>query len=280
MTLPTPPIADAGRRPISFVTAAVWVISAVLVLDVTVAITESVRPGALEDLVSLTGCHLLSYSLMVFLMLRLYEPEADVLQVLAVRRAPLLAFPLAAAIGAGLYPILSVVDDIAARRFPPTAEEQELIGKLMSASTVSKRVALVMALVIVMPTAEEFFFRGVLFGGLRRARPALHAILASAVYFAAVRGGGRAFGSMIALGLALAWLRSRAGSVLVSLTAHVAFFAVPVLPLLAGADPMADDQYSHSLVLGGIGLAALAAGMMTWLAGRDTKMITARAEDA
>lgn len=280
MTLPTPPMVHAGRRPISFLAGAGWAISAVLVLDVVVAMTESVRPGALEDLVSLTACHLLTYSMIVFLILRLYEPDTEVLEVLGVRRAPLWAFPLAAVIGAGVYPVLSVVDEIAAKRFPPTADEQELIGKVMSSSTTGKRVALVMALMIFMPTAEELFFRGALFGGLRRARPAPLAVLASAVYFAAGHGGVRAFGSMLGLGLALGFLRSRAGSVLVSLAAHVAFFAVPALPLLAGRDPMADESYPTAWVVGGIGAATLAAAALTWLSARDPRMIAARVPDA
>ncbi len=269
----------SGRRPISFVAGAGWAISATLLLDVAVAITEYARPGALRDLVSLTGCHVLTYSMIFFMMLRVYEPDADVRQVLALRPAPLAVFPLAAAIGAGVYPALSILDDLASKRFPPSPEEQELIGSLMASTTTFQRVALVMALVILMPTAEELFFRGILFGGLHRGRPAGLAILASAVYFAAARGGVRAFGSMILLGLVLAWLRQRAGSVLVSLTAHIAFFAVPVVPLVLGRDPMADQVYGTAWILGGIGAAALGALLTMWLAGHDRKMLEGRAED-
>ena len=274
-----PPAAQDGRRPISFVAAAGWAIGATLFLDVAVAFTEFARPGALQDLVSLTGCHVLTYSLVAFVMLRMYEPDTGVLRVFAIRRAPVLAFPLAAIVGAGIYPALTVVDGIAAKRFPPTPEETELIGNLMTATTTGKRVALVMALVFLMPAAEELFFRGLLFGGLRRSREGM-AILGTAIYFAAARGGIRAFGSMIVLGLVLAWLRSRAGSTLVSLTAHVAFFAVPVIPMVMGRDPMADEIYPRSWVIGGL-VIATAAGLLAELMSRSNKtMIACRIEDA
>ena len=108
MAHPSPETLAGGRRPISFLAGAGWAISATLLLDVAVAVTELARPGALQDLVSLTGCHVLTYSLVAFLMLRIYEPDADIRQVLAVRPAPALAFPLCVAIGAGVYPILSI----------------------------------------------------------------------------------------------------------------------------------------------------------------------------
>src|SRR6476660_6982223 len=129
MTLPPQQTVVSGRRPISFLVGAGWAISATLLLDVAVALTEYARPGALQDLVSLTACHLLTYSIVGFVMLRLYEPDTELRQVLAVRPAPILAFPLAAVIGAGVYPVLSMLDEIATKRFPPSPEEQELIGK-------------------------------------------------------------------------------------------------------------------------------------------------------
>src|SRR5690348_5353961 len=123
------------RRPLSFVAAAAWTIGAVLLLDVAIGFTEAARPGALADLVSVTLCHALSYSVVIFGMLRLYAPHTPVREVVAFRGAPFSTLALDCGIGACVYPALNVVDTLLGKRFPASSEELELIGRLMTTTT-------------------------------------------------------------------------------------------------------------------------------------------------
>lgn len=260
---------DEERRPLSFLGAAAWTIGVVLLLDVAVSVTEALRPGAITDLVSVTACHVLSYSIVVFAMLRVYAPETPVRRVVALRTTPPLWTVLAGAIGAGVYPALNVVDMLVARRYPQSKDDIERFGRLMTASTLGRRVFLATSLLVLMPVAEEVFFRGVLFGGLERQRKGATVIFATALYFAVARADVPSFASVLALGLVLGWLRSRSGSIVPPIVAQAAFFAVPLVPILRGADPTADEVYAPRTIAGALVLAAVSAALLEWRASRQ-----------
>lgn len=265
------PRAAAEQRPLSFVAAAAWTLGMVLVVEVAGSVTELARPGAGLDLVSVTMCHVLGYSAVVLAMLRVYAPDARVRDVLAFRPAPLAYLVFAVVIGASLYPAASWVDALVARRFPSRPEELDALGRLMATPTAGRRAFLGAAFVLIMPAFEEVFFRGVLFGRLRRVGPdgatrtPGMVVLATAVYFAIAHGDPRSFASVLALGAMLGWLRDRARSVVPTILAQAAFFAVPVVPILRGGDPMADESYGRAITLGGLAVAALAAAALEWM---------------
>jgi membrane protease YdiL (CAAX protease family) len=204
----------------------------------------------------------LAYSIIVFAMLRIYEPETPVREVVALRAIPVWVIALAGAIGACVYPALNVLDTFLERRFPPSAEELEIIGKLMTTTTLGRRVVVGVSFLVVMPGVDEIFFRGVLQGGLRRARSAPWAVVGAAVYFAGARADARSFASVFAFGLVLGWLRERSGSILATMAAQVAFFAVPVVPILGGRDAMADEVYPVAWIWGGAAVAAICAAVL------------------
>ena len=247
------------RRTLSFVGAAAWTIGMALVVDVALSITEVARPGAALDLVNVTMCHVLAYSAVILAMLRVYAPDTPVRKVVAFRGAPVMVIVLAIAIGACLYPAASWLDALAAKRFPTTPESTEALAKLMTTATLPKRLFLGAALVLIMPIAEEIYFRGVLFGELKPGRTPGMVILGTAVYFAIARADLRSFASVLALGAVLGWMRDRTRSIVPTILAQAAFFAVPIIPILRGRDPMADEVYSRAWTLGGLAAAALAA---------------------
>ncbi len=75
------------------------------------------------------------------------------------------------------------------------------------------------------PVSEEIFFRGFLFGGLRNRMPVIAAALTSAVIFGAFHYTGTSSLTVIpqlaALGLVLAWLYHRSGSILPTIAIHL-----------------------------------------------------------
>ncbi|MGH6953236.1 MAG: lysostaphin resistance A-like protein [Alphaproteobacteria bacterium] len=85
------------------------------------------------------------------------------------------------------------------------------------------RAALLFALIaLIVPVAEEAFFRGVLYGWLRRHWRALPSALVSAALFSLAHLMVEAMLPMLVLGLALAWIYERSGSLWPAVAAHMA----------------------------------------------------------
>jgi membrane protease YdiL (CAAX protease family) len=250
----------AARR-MTFLGAAAWSLGLGLVSGVLRDLTESARPGAAFDLVNLTVCEVVAFSLFLFVMLRLYAPLASIRDVLALRPVSPLATGLALAVGALLAPGLSIVDDAITRRFPLSAEESELWGKLVDVSSRSERLVLFASCALVIPLCEELFFRGLLFRGLRRGRAEGLAVVASALLYALARGvDPRFLPTGLVLGLLASWLRGRSGSIVPAAAANIALRAAPLLPLALGKGEV---DVGARVAIGG----TIAAALCAWVAG-------------
>ncbi|HET7521670.1 MAG TPA: CPBP family intramembrane glutamic endopeptidase, partial [Candidatus Limnocylindria bacterium] len=91
----------------------------------------------------------------------------------------------------------------------------------------------VIATVVVAPIAEETFFRGVAFTARAREYGMRRALIASALLFAAIHGSLVALLPIFGLGLALAALYRRTGSLPASMAMHATFNAISVALVLA-----------------------------------------------
>lgn len=79
------------------------------------------------------------------------------------------------------------------------------------------------AIVIAAPFCEEVFFRGLLFGGLRKHLPFVAAAAASGIFFGAIHlatGNVAATVQLAILGIVLAWLYERTGSLWAPMALH------------------------------------------------------------
>ncbi len=247
-------------RPISFLAAAAWTIAIGLILPLAISITEGARPGAAVDSVNLTACIVLAYSVLVFGILRVYAPHASVRDVLGVRPASPVASLLAILAGAALIPALSVIDDFMAKRFPLAPEELERLEKMMTTTTIAQRVVLIVGFGVVVPLAEELFFRGALFSGLRRGRAEGIAVLVCAAFQALSHLDQRSLLTTLVVGLFASWLRGRSGSVVPSALAIVTYNAVQVMAEVMGKG---DVTFGPRIAVG----SAVAAAVFTWGAG-------------
>jgi membrane protease YdiL (CAAX protease family) len=281
-----PPSARADKPKISFVAAAGWTIGAFLLQQLAVSATEAARPGAIADLVNQTACRVLTYSVMAFVMLRVYAPEGSLRSMFALRPVALPSLPLAVVLGAGLAPALATMDTLVSQRFPLGADEIEIVSKLTETRTIAQRVMLVLVTVAAFPLVEEVFFRGLMFGGLRRATgpdgarigTVERVIVATSVFFGASGGDARSMPLLLSLGLVLGWLRGMSGSVWPGLAAHAAFFAVPLLPVLGGAPPT--EVYSRAWIVSGLASSVLAAVVLQRLLRHHPLAERARVDDA
>jgi membrane protease YdiL (CAAX protease family) len=238
--------------------AALWTTALWLLEMVCVGVTQAARPGALSDIVNLGACTALATSIIVFAVVRLHARDASLRATLGVTPPAPLHVVLAVAAGAGLYPLMSTIADLAARRWPAGPKEAELASQLLAVPTTSARVALVVSLFVVMPLAREIFFRGLLYGEIRRATNVHTAAIATSVFFAAAQLDWHTLPSTLAFGFALARLRERTGSVLAPIAAHLAYWAVVAIPILRGADPMESTIYPTKWIVGGAVIAVLA----------------------
>jgi membrane protease YdiL (CAAX protease family) len=266
-----------AARPMTFLAAAAWSIALGLGTSVILEITESARPGAAADLVNITICRVVSFSVFLFVMLRFYAPHSSIRDVLGVREVSPLAGALAIAVGALLYPGLSIIDDAIDKRFPLPAEESELLDQLMDVTSFRGRLILFASLVVVIPLCEELFFRGILFRGLRRGRAEGLAVLGSAVLYGLSRGDFRSLPTGLVLGLLTGWLRGRSGSLVPAVLAHAALNAAPLVPLVMGKG---ETTLGPRYAVAGVVAAGLCAWVTALLFARDARAEQSRLLDA
>jgi membrane protease YdiL (CAAX protease family) len=114
----------------------------------------------------------------------------------------------ASVVSAGVVALLEVLGV----EVEPQAAEQAL--------TVVEPWVAVLAIVILAPIAEELFFRGVVFNAFLRERGLRFAYLGSAAMFAVIHLSIVALLPIFLLGLALAWVYHRTGSLLAPIVMH------------------------------------------------------------
>jgi membrane protease YdiL (CAAX protease family) len=241
--------------------AALWSVGYAAVRQGVVEITNAARPGAMSDAINLAACDVLAASIVVFALVRVHARNESLRATLGIRSIAPLHLALSIAAGAGLRPLFSTVEQLVLRRFPFTQVEQDALkdaAKLFELPTLSKRVALVVYACVVLPLVVEVFFRGALFGLLARSVPRQTVIVATSAFFACWSLDWRGLPTALVLGLALARLRDRSGTLVAPVVAHLAYEAVEGVPLLRGLDPNADITYPTRWIAGGAVIAALA----------------------
>lgn len=255
-TRPHPGGADRPDRALTPLGAALWTIALTMLVQVAIAVTEAARPGAQTDIVNLAACQVLATSLVVFAMVRVHAREASLRATLGIRPIAPLHVLLSVAAGAGLFPLLSMADDLILRRWP--IDDAEAVDNMQKVVTSSSHLALVVAALVVIPLARELFFRGIAYGQLAASTSARVALLATAVFYACSYLDWQQMPTAFVLGVSFAWLRERTGTVVAPVLAQLAFGAVEGIPVLTGRDPAADVTFSTRWVLGGAVIALLA----------------------
>ncbi len=112
-----------------------------------------------------------------------------------------------------------------------TNPQQGLFEDLLAGSTV-QIILFATAIGLLAPFAEEMFFRGMVFGWLRRWGFWLAAII-SAALFGAAHGVNFVFPASFALGLLNAYAYEKSGSLWPAIVSHMAFNGTSLLGLLA-----------------------------------------------
>jgi hypothetical protein len=254
----------------TFLAAAGWTLAAVLLYALGLSIAESIRAGALKDVVTRATCGALAYSLTLFVILRVHEPEGSIRKVLALKPPPLLTIPLAIVAGAGLAGPAAWLDKVLLARFPYSDQEKQALESLLGASsydTLPKRIAMVVAMVVVMPALDELFFRGAIFTPLRKRSRLQTVVMATAAYETLSSSPHiRDMFSLFALSVALSWIRGLSGSSIPAILARMAFFAPQFVPSLVGKEL---PPLSAGTLAGSFGATVASLAMLTMVGRRS-----------
>jgi membrane protease YdiL (CAAX protease family) len=273
-----------SQRRLSFTGGAGWTALVVLGLTLVLSTTIGLRESAGDDIVNITACYALVYFALVFVLVRIYRPEARLRDALGVRLTNPLHVLLAAALGAGIYPLCARLDERFTAAFPIDDETAAAVERLYEPSTARAKIAVFVGAAVLIPICEELFYRGVLFGALVRGhrdqeRRIPLVTFACAGYFAFAQGDFRGMASAFALGVALSWLRAKSGSTLLAIVAHVSHLAVPLGPLLHGGTLRPDASFGTRWMIGSIATSVVAAGALSFAFSRSKAVANARALD-
>jgi len=177
--------------------------------------------------------------------------------------------PLELVLGASLGIILHLpagyLGALVERRFPTPPELLRAQLQQLTPSSALLGVGMLLSVALIVPFAEELFFRGALFGALTRSGPAFMAIWTTSIAFALAHQEPRNWAPLLLVALALGWLRSLGGSIWSGVALHAAFNAA-TLSFVFMNRPLDVKPQEGSWQLASIGCVLSVGGV--WLFGR------------
>jgi membrane protease YdiL (CAAX protease family) len=229
-------MSQAYQREFTPLAAAGWSALVAVGMGLVLAVLSGGRLDANLDLMTVGLAAAFVHLAAAFAAVRVHAPEGSLRLLFGVGEPKVLDAGLGSVVGVGIVPLLDLLDRLAQRAFPAKAEEALADTLMFANATVGQRVKIALAIIVLLPVAQELFFRGLIFSGLaaRAGGRTSVAVLVSAVAFALTSSSPRAMLQMLVLGLALACVRAWSASVIVSTLAHASYFVIPVLPLLQG----------------------------------------------
>ncbi len=137
--------------------------------------------------------------------------------------------PLELLIGASLGIIMHLpsgyLGALVERRFPTPPELLRAQLQQLTPSSAVSALGMMLSVAVIVPFAEELFYRGALFGALTRRGPALVAIWTTSIAFALAHQEPRNWAPLLLVALVLGLLRSLGGSIWSGIALHAAFNA-------------------------------------------------------
>jgi membrane protease YdiL (CAAX protease family) len=177
--------------------------------------------------------------------------------------------PLELVLGASLGVILHLpagyLGALVERRFPTPPGLLHAQLQQLTPSSALLAAGMLLSVAVVVPFAEELFFRGALFTALTRSGPAFVAIWTTSIAFALAHQEPRNWAPLLVVALTLGYLRSLGGSIWSGVALHAAFNAA-TLSFVFMNRPLEVKPQEGSWQLAAIGCALSLGGV--WLFGR------------
>ena len=269
------------RLPITYPLALGWTLGTASCLLLLMRLSVSLRPAAATDVVQLGAVEALVFVLGVLGVLALHGKDAPLPSSLGIRPTHPALPILGLALGFVAHFPAEALDAVVERHLPGSAEDLAAEASLLAASSPLRLVVVLLVIACVGPLVEELFFRGALFGALRRSHCALGAGAVSGLCFVVGHLNYRKWPALAVVALVLTHLRVVSGSLLPSLAMHVAFNAIPVLAFFTGQVSIDTPPLPELLpALAGILVTAALMLVVTIVAARSPDARRGRAEDA
>lgn len=262
-------------QPMSIVAAMGWAFGVTFAFIVLRGITLAVRPASTYDLVAQLSCQAIAYLLGLFLILRVHAPQASIRATIGLRPTHPAFYPLALLLGVAVEIPADGLYDALVRRWPTGVEDR--FAEVYRESSSPRRALIALLLIVAGPALEEIFFRGALFRPLLKAHPVEAVIGVTAMLFALAHLEWQMFLPIGLVGLALALLRQRSGSLVPSFLLHGSFNAVSFL-LMALGKPDA-SPFSAPVVAASSASALVLVGCIHLLGARSAAAARARELD-
>ncbi|HEX7671395.1 MAG TPA: CPBP family intramembrane glutamic endopeptidase, partial [Polyangiaceae bacterium] len=186
----------------------------------------------------LGGIEALVFVMSVMWVLRVHGGDAPLGPSLGLRPTHPALLVLGVCLGFALHFPAEFVDGLVQRFLPDAGEQNAAEAALLSAGTPARLVLVLVVIACVGPFVEELFFRGALYGALRRSYSLGVTTAIVSLCFVVGHLNAHRWPALALVAVAISYLRAVSGSLLPALALHVSFNAVTVLAFATGAAPL------------------------------------------
>jgi membrane protease YdiL (CAAX protease family) len=219
---------------------------ALFCMVVLLGLASSFNSELASDQVSLGALSAVSFLLVTAALLARYPGGARLREAVGARPLQPMLLPLSLVIGLLAQAPAERLRDLVFKLFRDQSQS-EPVGLVLASHSRLESMALVLVLVGLVPFAEEVFFRGAIYGALRRSSySAQVSALVSAIGFTLAHVNLQLLIPIGFVALILSFLRASAGSLYPSLVAHMAFNALPVVTSMNRWTFIEEWSKSHS----------------------------------
>ncbi len=142
---------------------------------------------------------------------------------------PPLELLIAASLGVLVHLPIGYVGALVERRFPTPTKQLQLELAMLTPSSPAMAIGMFLSAAVIVAFVEELFFRGALFGALRRGSSGAVSIVTTSVAFALAHPKPRDWAALFVIALALGEVRRQSGSIWPGVALHAAFNATTLL---------------------------------------------------
>lgn len=210
--------------------ALVWMLGSFLTMVLGALIYLGIDPNAGSDLVGLGIVSAASFLLMSAFLISRYPGGARLSEPLGARVSHPLAVVVGLLIGLAAKIPAEQLNHWIEQVLPRSAEETARFAEMFHAQDSLHAAALFLVIAVLVPISEEVFFRGAVYGALRRSKtPELPAALVTALGFTFCHADMRQLLPILLMAFLLGALRTLSGSLLPGIAAHIGFNGLAIV---------------------------------------------------
>ncbi|HSC89238.1 MAG TPA: CPBP family intramembrane glutamic endopeptidase [Polyangiaceae bacterium] len=215
---------ESGAAEFTSLHAFGWILLAFSLLIIAAGCLFALRPNLGEDLVSLGAISSAVFLLTSALLLGKYPAGDRLASAIGLRRTHLLLPVLGVLLGVVAQFPADRLRRVVERFFPLTDAQLEARSRLLESHSVAQALAIVVVAALLVPFAEEAFFRGAIFGALRRSgRGAVLAAWVTGLGFTFSHFDQRLWLPIAFVAALLGFVRAASGSLWPGLMLHIGF---------------------------------------------------------